>query len=150
MDLTIIIISPKQFTCLGENTEQCIAFAVSIVKELIKMERKWQKVYLTYYNLLIGQNLWQSHYRLLSMIFLKEFIKLNVNMDTDKKCENCRITYKVSDCFLEYTSFKNDLIEGKCLCCNKNYKQKSDEKLKQQFLNTYKFFNHDNNKFILL
>ena len=44
MDLTMIIISPKQFTCLGENTEQCIAFAVSIVKELIKMERKWQKV----------------------------------------------------------------------------------------------------------
>ena len=68
----------------------------------------------------------------------------------DKKCENCGITYKVSDCFLEYTSFKNDLIEGKCLCCNENYKQKFDEKVKQRFLNTYKFFNHDNNKFILL
>ena len=37
-----------------------------------------------------------------------------------------------------------------CLCFNKNYQQKFDEKLQEQFLNTYKFSNHDNNKFILL
>ena len=37
-----------------------------------------------------------------------------------------------------------------CLCCNKNYQQKFDEKLKERFFNTYKFSNHDNNKFILL
>ena len=36
------------------------------------------------------------------------------------------------------------------LSCNKNYQQKFDEKLKKQFFNTYKFSNHDNNKFILL
>ena len=36
------------------------------------------------------------------------------------------------------------------MCCNKNYQQKLDEKLKEQFFNTYKFTNHDNNKFILL
>ena len=30
------------------------------------------------------------------------------------------------------------------------YQHKLDEKLKEQFLNTYKFSNHDNNKFILL
>ena len=30
------------------------------------------------------------------------------------------------------------------------YQHKFDEKLKEQFLNTYKFSNHDNNKFILL
>ena len=33
----------------------------------------------------------------------------------DKKWETCRITYEVCDCFLEYTSFKDDLIEYKCL-----------------------------------
>ena len=33
-------------------------------------------------------------------------------------------------------NFKDHLIEYKCLCCNRNYQQKSDEKLKEQFLNT--------------
>ena len=42
----------------------------------------------------------------------------------DKKCEKCRIIYKYCDCFLEYTNFKGDLIEYKCLSCNKNYQQK--------------------------
>ena len=68
----------------------------------------------------------------------------------DKKCETCRIRYKYCVCFFEQTNFKYDLIEYKCFCCNKNYQQKLDEKLKEQFFNTYKFTNHDNNKFILL
>ena len=45
------------------------------------MEKKLQKIYLTYYNLLIVQSLWQAHYQILSIIFPKEFIKLNVNGD---------------------------------------------------------------------
>ena len=49
----------------------------------------------------------------------------------DKKCEPGRIKYKYCDCFLEYTNFKDDLKEYKCLCCNKNYQQKLDEKLKE-------------------
>ena len=46
------------------------------------MERKLQKVYLTCYNLLITQDLWQAHYQILSIIFLKEFMKLNKNTGT--------------------------------------------------------------------
>ena len=46
------------------------------------MENKLQKISYTYYNLLIAQDLWQAHYQILSTIFLKEFIKLNVNADT--------------------------------------------------------------------
>ena len=46
------------------------------------MEKKLQKLYLTYYNLLIAQDLWQAHYQILSLIFLKELVKLNVNTDT--------------------------------------------------------------------
>ena len=38
----------------------------------------------------------------------------------------------------------------KCLRCNENYQHKFDEKLKKRFFHTYKFSNHDNNKFILL
>ena len=41
----------------------------------------------------------------------------------DKKCETCRITYKLCDCFLEYTNFIDDFIETRRLCCNKNYLQ---------------------------
>ena len=52
--------------------------------------------------------------------------------------------------FFEYTNFKDDLIEYKCLCCNKDYQQKLDEKLKELFFHTYKYSNHDNNKFTLL
>ena len=46
------------------------------------MEKKLQKIYPTDYNLLVAQDLWQSHHQILSIIFLKGFIKLNVNMDT--------------------------------------------------------------------
>ena len=52
--------------------------------------------------------------------------------------------------FSEYTYFKDNLIEYKCLCCNKNYQHKLNERLKERFFNTYKSSNYDNNKFILL
>ena len=65
----------------------------------------------------------------------------------DKKCETCRIKYKYYDCFLE---FKDGLIGYKYLCCNKSYQRKFDNNLKERFFNTYKFSNHNNNKFILL
>ena len=52
--------------------------------------------------------------------------------------------------FLEYTNFKDNLIEYKCLRCKKSYQHKIDEKLKERFFNTHIFSKHDNNKFILL
>ena len=45
------------------------------------MEKKLQKIYLTFYSLLIEQDLWQTHNQILLIIFLKEFIALNVNMN---------------------------------------------------------------------
>ena len=56
-----------------------------ILQELMKMEKKLQKMYLTYYNLLIAQDFWQAHNQILSTIFLKEFTELNVNLDTMMK-----------------------------------------------------------------
>ena len=76
-------------------------------------------------------------------------IKCKYGLD-DKKCETCGIKYKYCDFLLEYTKFKDDLIEYKCLCCNENYKENFDENLRKQFFHTYIFSNHDNNKFILL
>ena len=60
------------------------------------MEKKLLKIYLTYSNLLIVQSSWQVHYQILSIMFLNEFIKLNVNTDTHthKKSE---IRYKYCD-----------------------------------------------------
>ena len=62
----------------------------------------------------------------------------------DKKCQACGIK------FLEYTNFKDDLIEYKYVYYNKNYQHKFDEKLKEQCFNAYKFSNKDNNRFIIL
>ena len=46
------------------------------------MEKKLQKIYLTHYNLLRAQDLLQVHYQILSIIFLNEFLELNINSDT--------------------------------------------------------------------
>ena len=43
------------------------------------MEKKLLKMYVTYYSLLIAQDLWQILYQILSIIVLKKFIELNVN-----------------------------------------------------------------------
>ena len=58
---------------------------------------------------------------------------MNVNMDTMIKnlWNTCGITYKARGSFLEYTNFKDDLIEYKYLCCNENYQQEIDEKSKE-------------------
>ena len=55
------------------------------------MEKKLQKIYLTYYNLLIAQEIWQDRYQILSIIFLMEFIEHD-----DKKCGTCGIKYIVT------------------------------------------------------
>ena len=57
----------------------------------------------------------------------------------DKECETYRFKYKHCGCFLEYANFKDDLIESKCLICNKNWQIQFYEKLKKRFFNTYKF-----------
>ena len=72
----------KQFTCLGENLEKCITFTVPLekeVKKIDKMEKKLQKIYITCYSLLLAQDVWQAHYQILLIIYLKGFIELNVN-----------------------------------------------------------------------
>ena len=49
-----------------------------------------------------------------------------------KNCETCKIEYKYCNCFLECRIFKCNLIEYKCLCCNKVYEKMFDEKLRKQ------------------
>ena len=61
----------------------------------------------------------------------------------DKKCEIFGIKYKYCGCFLEYTNFKDDLVEYKCLLSNKNCSRKFHEKLNEWFFNTYTFSNNN-------
>ena len=74
---------------------------------------KLQKIYLTYYSLLIVQDLWQAHYvsKILSVIFLKEFIGLNVN--TKMMIKNLKLReldISIDSAFLKI-HFKDDLIK---------------------------------------
>ena len=67
---------------------------------------------------------------------MKEFIELNVNMDMVIK--NVKLVKLNISIATVYTNFKDNLIEQKFLCCNKNYQHKFDENLKERFFNTYK------------
>ena len=142
----------EQFTCLEENTEKYITSTVPMEKEvtgIYKNREELQKIYLTYCNLLIAEDLWKAHYQILSIIFLRKLIKLKVNTGTMMKMWNLW-NHVQSMRLFSWTEFLME--EYKCLCCNKNYKQKFDEKLKVEnwFFNTYKYSYHDSNKFIFL
>ena len=80
-----------------------------IIKDLTEEFKKQFTCFnfLTYCNLLIVQDLWQASDKILSIIFLKEFMELNVITDMIiKKYETCGIKYKYCNCFLEHTSLK--------------------------------------------
>ena len=56
-----------------------------------------------------------------------DFIKCKHEHE-DKKCKTCGIRYKYCDRFLEYTDFKDDLLEYKSLLYSKNCQRKFDKK----------------------
>ena len=72
-----------KFNCLGESIKKDIIFSFRIkkeVQELIKMEKKLQKLYFTDYHLLATQDLCQDHFQISLIIILKEFINLNAQI----------------------------------------------------------------------
>ena len=48
---------------------------------MIKLEKKLQNIYLTFYSLLTAQDLSQVHYQVLLIIYLKDFTESNVNQN---------------------------------------------------------------------
>ena len=58
-----------------------------------------------------------------------------------------KIKCKDFNCSLEYVSVNHNLINYKCLSCNRNYSNKIDEKIKKRLKNIYMFFNNDINNF---
>ena len=88
------------------------------------MVMKELQLYLTKKNLLI----------ILFMASLLSYLVDNLAEGIHKiKCKDC-------DCFLEYESINDNLIRYKCLCCNKDYSNKLDEKLKKNDLRTHLSF----------
>ena len=71
------------------------------------MEKKLQKIYLTYYNLLTMQDLWQAQDQILSLIFLKEFIKLNGITDmTIKNVKLAELNISIATVLLNIQTLK--------------------------------------------
>ena len=71
------------------------------------MEKKLRKIYLKYYNSLIALYLWQSHYQILSAIFLKEFIELIVSSDTMiKNLKRVEFNINIATVFLNMQTLK--------------------------------------------
>ena len=118
----------KQFSCLGENMEKYITFTVPIEKEVTRIDKNGEEITKNISYILqfidstgfMGSSL-SNHVNNLSEGIHR--IKCKFGHD-DKKCETCRIRCKYCNCFLEYTNFKHDLMEYKCLCCDKNHQQK--------------------------
>ena len=53
-----------------------------------------------------------------------------------RNCELCGTKCKGCECCIEYTTSKDDLIEYKCLCCNKSYQKQFDGITEKTFADT--------------
>ena len=130
-----------QLTCLGENTEKYKTFLAPIEKEVKRNGKSGDGItkIMCLTNLFITQDLRQAHYQILSIILLKEFIRLSVNTDMIQRVQ---LNTKIMRAVLNKQIFKDDFIVYKCLCFDKNYPNKLHENLNNQFGNTYKIFKH--------
>ena len=87
----------KQSTSLGKNTEKYISITAPIEKELTRIYKNGEELI----------QIWQAYYQILSIICVKEFIKLNVDMDT--MINNLKISelnVSIATVFLKYTNFE--------------------------------------------
>ena len=100
----------KQFTCLGENIEKYITFTVSIEKEVTRIDKNGEEIIknISYiFNLLKAEDLWQAHYQILSIIFLKKFIELNVSSDmTIKNVKHVELNISFATVFFNIKAIK--------------------------------------------
>ena len=108
-------------------------------------------LWLSFYYKRGGRRIWKTTY-----LFRRKHWKMHnlYSFNRKRSYKNWlkrKRTYKYCDCFLEYTDFKDDLIQYKCLCCNKNYQQKFNAMLKERnnFLIQSNFLT-TTTKFILL
>ena len=117
-----------EFNCLGENTEKYETFLIPITKGVKRIDKIGEEIVKTIsYKLLFLDSARFMASSLSSLVGnLAEGIhKIKCKYEHDnKKCQKCGTECKDCECCLEYTNVKDDLIECKCLCCNKNHPPK--------------------------
>ena len=118
----------KQFSCLRESTQIYIIFTVPTGKEVTRIGKNGEEITKTVSYIL--QFIDSKRFMASSLSNLLnnlcegiQRIKCKFDHD-DKKCKICGIKYKYCDCFLEYTNFKDDLVEYKYSRCNRCYQGK--------------------------
>ena len=119
------------FECLGENTEKYITFFLPIKK---RIENKNMDI--TYKIKFIDS------FRFMATSLSKLVDNLTDNIHNDK-CIKC----KSNLCFVRAM---NETLLFKCIDSEKEYEKEINKELVERFANTYKFFNNDINKFIML
>ena len=100
----------------------------------MKIEKKLQKPNPTDYQFIDSARSMTSALSIFFSNLAEQIHKIRCKYGrNDKKFETCEIRYKDCNFFLEYTKFKNDLIEYNCLCCNKNFKKSLIKPKKKTF-----------------
>ena len=119
------------FECLGENTENYIAFSVPIKK---RIENK---------NMEITYNIkFIDSFRFMATSLSKLVDNLTEDIHRDK-CVDCK-----SD--LSYMKVIDKALIFRCFNCKKNYEKEINKELIERFASTYKFCNNDLNKLVML
>ena len=89
---------------MGEKTEEYRNFTIPIKKKVTKIDKNGEEITKNisyYYNLFIAQELWHANYQILLIIFLKEFIELDVNSNTMiKSMKHVELNINVATVFL--------------------------------------------------
>ena len=119
------------FECLGENTEKYITFSVPIKKRIDN-----KNIDITYKIKFIDS------FRFMAILLSKLVDNLTDNSHNDK-CIKC----KSNLCFVRAINGK---LIFKCIDCEKEYEKEFNKELLERFANTYKFWDNDLNKFIML
>ena len=123
------------FECLEENAEKYQTFSFPIEKEAMKFDKNGNESVVT------------VPYKI-KFVDAARFMATSLSNLVDNLTEGIhKSKYQDCDCFLEYESVKDNLIKYKCTYCSEDYSNKTGEKLKKRFKNTFKFTNNDINKF---
>ena len=117
--------------CLGENTEKYITFSVPIKK---KIENKDMEI--------AHKIKFIDSFRFMATSLSKLVDNLTEDIHGDK-CVDCK-----SD--LTYMKVIDEALIFRCFNCKKNYKKEINKELIEKFASTYKFFNNDLSKFVML
>ena len=118
-------------SCLGENTEKYKTFSNPIEKEVTGINKGGNESVVT-------------------ISYKAKFIDSARFMATSLSNLVNNLTEEIHKIKFNNCKCESNFIKYKCLSCNKDYSNKIDEELEKRFRNTFKFYNNDINKLILL